>query len=129
VRVLLDTHAFLAWSSAGGARLTERARDVLADAGTEVLLSAASGFEIATKATRGRLELPDDPRRFIPSRVARYGFHVLPISLEHAVRAGILPDIHRDPFDRILIAQAQVEGLPILTADPLIARYDVETIW
>jgi len=129
LRVLLDTHAFLAWTSAGGARLTPLARDVIADAETDVLLSAVSGFEIAAKAARGRLDLPEDAGRFVPSRVARHGFHVLPISLEHALRGGMLPDIHRDPFDRILIAQAQIEGLPILTADPMIARYDVETIW
>ena len=94
-----------------------------------VLLSAASAWEISIKAARGRLELPQPPERYVPDRVRRHRMTVLDVALSHALRAGALPEIHADPFDRLLVAQAQLEGLPILTADPAIARYEVETIW
>lgn len=129
MRVLLDTHAFLWWVSDGGRRLSERARDVISDGETVSLFSAASAYEIATKVTAGRLELPRSPARYLPDRIALHNFALLSIELDHAIRAGTLPVIHRDPWDRILVAQAQVEGVPIVTADPAIGRYDVETIW
>lgn len=129
MRVLLDTHAFLAWVSAGGARLSTRARELVSDEATEALVSAVSAAEISTKVANGRLVLPGPAERYVPSRIARHGFMVLPLDLRHALRVGSLPDIHRDPWDRLLVAQAQLEGLPIITADPLIGRYDVETIW
>jgi len=129
VKVLLDTHAFLWWLSEGGARLSDRARELIASSSTQTLVSSASAYEIAAKVELGRLELPSSPTRYIPDRIALHGFAVLPIALEHALRAGGLPLIHRDPWDRMLVAQAQVEGVPIVTADPAIGRYDVETIW
>ncbi len=128
MKAILDTHAFLWWLLADE-RLSAISRSVIEQPENDILVSAITGYEIASKATRGRLVLPGSPSAFVGSRVSSEGFAPLAVSLEHAVRAGILPDIHRDPFDRILIAQAQVEGLPILTADPLIAQYDVETIW
>lgn len=73
--------------------------------------------------------LPDVAERYVPDRLRHHGFVLMSIEPSHAFRAGSLPPIHRDPFDRMLVAQAQVEGLPILTADPAISRYDVETIW
>ena len=94
-----------------------------------VLLSAASAWEISIKAARGRLDLPAPAERYVPDRVRRHRMTVLDVALSHALRAGALPEIHADPFDRLLVAQAQLEGLPILTADPTIARYEVETIW
>jgi PIN domain nuclease of toxin-antitoxin system len=129
LRVLLDTHAFLWWASARGARLSDRARDLLSDGATDAAFSIASAWEIAIKVGGGRMVLPDEPERYVPDRLRHHGFELMPIALTHAIRAGALPPLHRDPFDRMLIAQAQIEGLPILTADPAISRYDVETIW
>jgi PIN domain nuclease of toxin-antitoxin system len=129
VRVLLDTHTFLWWSSRRGEQLSERARELLADGSTEASFSVVSAWEIAIKVGGGRIELPEPVERYVPSRIRHHGFDFMPIELSHVFRAGSLPPIHRDPFDRMLVAQAQVEGVPILTADPAISRYDVETIW
>jgi PIN domain nuclease of toxin-antitoxin system len=92
-------------------------------------VSVVSALEISAEAARGRLELPDVANRYVPRVIERHGFTTLSVHLAHALRAGSLPDVHRDPFDRLLIAQAQVEGIPIITADPAIGRYEVETIW
>lgn len=92
-------------------------------------MSMASIWELAIKAGAGRILLPDSVERYVPDRIGRHGFELLAIELPHVFRAGALPRIHGDPFDRMLVAQAQIEGLPILTADPAIGRYDVETIW
>jgi PIN domain nuclease of toxin-antitoxin system len=128
VRVLLDTQAFLWWVS-GADRLTDRAREVIADPGTEVLVSVASAWEIAIKSAAGRLELEGPAETYVPDRIRQHGFAVLPVELGHALRTGVLPRHHGDPFDRLLVAQGQVEGVPIITADPLIGLYDVATIW
>ena len=128
MRALLDTHAFLWWVS-GGSRVSDRARSVIEDSGSTILFSAASGWEIAIKFARGRLELPRPPLRYVPDRVRRHRLTVLDVTLNHALRAGALPELHTDPFDRLLVAQAQIEGIPILSSDPAIGRYDVETIW
>jgi PIN domain nuclease of toxin-antitoxin system len=129
LRILLDTHAFLWWASERGVRLSERARELLSDGATDAAFSIASVWEIAIKAGAGRMVLPDLVERYVPDRLRYHGFQLMSIELSHVFRAGALPIIHRDPFDRMLIAQAQIEGLPILTADPAISRYDVETIW
>jgi len=128
-RVLLDTHSFLWWTSQHGARLSPKARDVIASDETEVLLSVVSAWELAIKASAGRIDIPDEIGRFVPRRVRRHDLRVLNVTLEHALRVASLPPIHRDPFDRLLVAQAQVEGIPLVTGDPAITRYDVETIW
>jgi PIN domain nuclease of toxin-antitoxin system len=129
LKVLLDTHVFLWWASERGARLSDRVRDLLTDGATEVAFSVVSAWEIAIKVGGGRMELPGDVERYLPDRLRHHGFELMPIQLSHAFRAGSLPRLHGDPFDRMLVAQAQVEGLPILTADPAISRYEVETIW
>ncbi len=129
MRVLLDTHAFLWWVTERGARLSDRARDLLSEGETDVAFSVASVWEIAIKAGAGRMDLPDAVEHYIPDRLHHHAFELLSIELTHVFRAGALPRIHGDPFDRMLVAQAQIEGLPILTADPAISRYDVETIW
>lgn len=129
MRVLLDTHAFLWWVSSGGSRLSDPARDVLSDGANAVMVSLASVWEMSIKVGTGRMELPDAIERYLPDRLRHHGFDLLPIELAHAYRAGSLPRIHGDPFDRMLIAQAQIEDLVVLTADPAISRYDVETIW
>jgi PIN domain nuclease of toxin-antitoxin system len=126
---LIDTHVFLWWASDRGALVSERARELLSDGATDVSFSMASAWEIAIKVGGGRMELPETVERYLPDRIRHHGFDLMPIDLPHVFRAGALPRLHGDPFDRMLVAQAQVEGLPILTADPVLARYDVETIW
>jgi PIN domain nuclease of toxin-antitoxin system len=128
MRALLDTHTFL-WWVLDVPRLSSESRAILEDGANELLFSAASAYELALKARTGKLSLPEPAETYVPSRLVANGFSRLPIELAHALRAGILPSIHGDPFDRLLVAQAQIEGIPILTADPAISRYDVETIW
>ncbi|CAD7774758.1 MAG: PIN domain protein [Candidatus Methanoperedenaceae archaeon GB37] len=128
MRVLLDTHTFLWWIS-NDTRLSSRAREVISNGNNELLLSAASGWEIAIKVRLGRLQLPYEPERFIPEQLVINAIQSLPIKISHALHTYSLPIYHRDPFDRIIIAQAQLEGLPILTSDPQIAKYKVEIIW
>jgi PIN domain nuclease of toxin-antitoxin system len=128
-RVLLDTHSFLWWVSQNGAQLSPAARDVIGSDLIEIMISVVSTWEIAIKASSGRLDLQEPVGRFVPRRIRRHDLRVLNVTLEHTLRVAELPMIHRDPFDRLLIAQAQVERLPIVTNDPAISRYDVETIW
>jgi PIN domain nuclease of toxin-antitoxin system len=128
MKALVDTHTFL-WWVLDVPRLSPESRRILEDGANELMFSAASAYELALKAHSGRLTLPEPPETYVPSRLSANGFTPLPIEHRHALRAGILPWIHRDPFDRMIVAQAQLEGLPILTADPAIGRYDVETIW
>lgn len=128
MRALLDTHAFI-WWVLDAPQLSSECRRILDDGANEVLLSAVSAYELAYKANRGRLTLPESPEIYVRGRLAANGFGALSIELNHALRAASLPMIHSDPFDRILVAQAQLEGLPIITADPAIAQYDVEVIW
>ncbi len=128
MRVLLDTHAFL-WWVLEDPRLSPRALSVVAAPEYDVLVSAVSAWEIAIKSADARLDLPEPAGTYVRDRIAANGFRELAVTVEHAVRAASLPAIHRDPFDRLLIAQAQVEGIPILTSDTAIARYDVDVIW
>jgi PIN domain nuclease of toxin-antitoxin system len=109
--------------------LSDSAREILGDGENDVIVSTACCYEIAYKADMGRLELPEPPEPYIRSRLVANNFRSLPVDLSHALRAATLPGVHRDPFDRIRVAQAQIEDLPILTADLAISRYDVETIW
>lgn len=128
MRAIVDTHAFL-WLFADDRRLSEPARVVLEDDANTIYLSAASAYEITVKARLGRLMLPKPPESFIAERLTLGSFRSLAISIAHATRAGTLPQIHGDPWDRLLVAQAQIEGIPIVTADKAIGGYDVETIW
>jgi len=128
VRALLDSHAFI-WWVLDMPNLSDDCREILADGANEIMLSVASAYEITYKATQGRLTLPDEPAEYLRSRLIANGFESLPVDLPHALRAATLPRIHGDPIDRLLVAQAQIEGLALLTADPAIGRYDVETIW
>jgi len=128
VRVLLDTRAFL-WWVLEDPRLSARAQSVIKAQESDVLVSAVSAWEIAIKSADARLDLPEPAQTYVPDRIAANGFRELDVTVEHAARVAGLPAIHRDPFDHLLIAQAQVEGIPILTSDPAIARYDVDIIW
>jgi len=122
----LDTHVFL-WLLAEPDRLGEHIGS-LEDPSNELLLSAASSWEIAIKTQLGRLHLPEDPKRFVPDRMRAIGAEPLPIEHNHALAVGELPPLHRDPFDRILVAQARGLRLTIVTADVNIARYEVDTL-
>jgi PIN domain nuclease of toxin-antitoxin system len=99
------------------------------DGGNELLFSVASSWEIAIKYAVGKLALPEPPPDFVPPRLRRDRISTLHIEHRHALHLASLPMHHRDPFDRILIAQAQLEGVPIITADHRFHRYDVEILW
>jgi PIN domain nuclease of toxin-antitoxin system len=126
VRLLLDTHVFL-WLLAEPERLGDRIAS-LQDPGNQLLLSAASSWEIAIKAQLGRLNLPDDPKRYVPDRMRTIGAEPLAVQHTHALAVADLPPLHRDPFDRLLIAQARDLRLRIVTADEQIAQYPVDTL-
>jgi PIN domain nuclease of toxin-antitoxin system len=123
MRILLDTHCWL-WLQVSPERLTAQVRDLLADPGNELYLSAASAWEIAVKWSLGKLPLPAPPSEYVPSRLDRQGVAGLPVELRHALQVASLPRHHRDPFDRLLIAQAQIENLHLLTADRTFASYE-----
>jgi PIN domain nuclease of toxin-antitoxin system len=128
VKLLLDTHAFLWWAS-GDPRLSSRAAGLISDAENDVFFSAASAWEIVIKSGLGRVRLPDAPKRYLPDRMARHGFAVLPVQMRHAIRVHDLPPLHRDPFDRMLVAQALAEDMALLSGDPHVARYPVTVLW
>ncbi len=130
MNVLLDTHVFLWWIE-DNPRLSSRAREVIADGENMVFVSAASGREIAIKARLGKLSLPENEAldRFISDQLQVNAFQVLPVQLSHALHVYTLPLLHRDPFDRLLVAQSQVEKMPLVTGDDQIARYRVQVIW
>jgi PIN domain nuclease of toxin-antitoxin system len=128
VRALLDTHTFLWWIN-DDARLSNRCRAIISSGVNEILFSAVSAWEIAVKASIGRLTIPGDLETYTLEQVSRNRFEVLPISLAHALRVSRLPSHHKDPFDRMLIAQALVEKVTILTAEAQIARYPIHVAW
>jgi PIN domain nuclease of toxin-antitoxin system len=128
VKYLLDTHTLL-WWILNDAQLSPPCRGLIEDGANTIYFSAASAWEIAIKSQIGKLPLPEPPDRFLPERLKRHGFTPMPISVGHALRTYTLPLHHRDPFDRILVAQSEAEDAPILTADSLISQYGVRTIW
>ena len=127
MRVLLDTQCWL-WMALAPDRFSSRSRRLVEDRQNLLYLSAASAWEIAIKHGLGKLRLPEDPETYVPARMAALAVLPLAIDTPHALRAAALPPHHRDPFDRLLIAQAQIEDLPLLTADSALAVYDVTTI-
>ena len=124
MKLLLDTHCWL-WMVAASHRLDEATRSLLLDEDNDLLLSAASSWEIAIKHALGKLPLPAPPAEYVPSRMIATGVAGLPVEHRHALRVAALPPHHRDPFDRLLVSQAQLEGLTLLTADPQLEAYDV----
>ena len=128
MKVLLDTCTFL-WIAAAPEALSAQARALFQDADNEVYLSAASAWEIATKHALGRLPLPEPAERLIPRLRERHGVEALPIDEESTLHLPRLPPIHRDPFDRILVCQAIVHGMTLVTPDPVIAQYPARIIW
>jgi PIN domain nuclease of toxin-antitoxin system len=124
---LLDTNAFL-WAVQEPDKLEDTAREAIEDPDTEVYISSAVAWEIAIKHGKGNLPLPLAPLMYVPSRMKALGFIDLPITQEHALAVSLLPAIHADPFDRIMIAQTQVEGLAFVTRDARVLTYPINTI-
>ncbi|MGH9672423.1 MAG: type II toxin-antitoxin system VapC family toxin [Bryobacteraceae bacterium] len=126
--VLVDTHAFLWWIT-DNSRLPAHARSCFTERRNQLFLSVASLWEIIVKTQIGRLAIPRPAGPYLVQQMARNALRVLPLQPGHVFRLENLPMHHRDPFDRILVAQSQEEGWPVLTGDPLIRAYDVQTIW
>jgi PIN domain nuclease of toxin-antitoxin system len=124
VIVLLDTHAVL-WALEASPRLSATARDVIEDAGNVILVSVASAWEIEIKKALGRLEAPEDLEAALESA----GFLKRLVTFADVRHLAALPAHHKDPFDRILVAQAMAEGAPLVSGDPRISRYPIQVIW
>jgi PIN domain nuclease of toxin-antitoxin system len=126
VKLLLDTHIFL-WLQTAPERLGQQLK-LVEDHETELLVSAVTSWEIAIKHGIGRLPLPDPPERYVPDRMKAIG--ATPLAIEHsaALAVSALPPVHRDPFDRLLVAQARLLDVSILTADPVLGQYPVRTV-
>lgn len=129
MKALLDTHTFLWWIT-DSSQLSQHAREIISNRTNNLYLSAASGWEIVIKASLGKIKLPqDDILPFITEQLTVNAITPLSVQMNHACQVIYLPLYHRDPFDRLIIAQAQLENMPIITADNEIANYDVEIIW
>jgi len=127
MKILLDTHALIWWFE-NESRLSRRASSMIANQNNTVFVSAAIAWELAIKVNLGKFDTLSLATE-LPRYTAEEGFEELPISMEQAVRAGLLPLHHRDPFDRLLVAQAQAPNVPILSADKVLDRYDVKRVW
>jgi PIN domain nuclease of toxin-antitoxin system len=125
--VLLDTHVLLWWLQ-GGSNLSSQARTIVSDPATKALVSAASAWEIAIKFKAGKLDAGGLVARF-HSILEVNRFLELPVSATHAIKAGLLEGSHRDPFDRMLVAQAQIENVPIVSNDKMFDRFSVRRLW
>jgi PIN domain nuclease of toxin-antitoxin system len=128
VRLLLDTCTFL-WIVSGSPRLSKKAAQWFTDPANEIFLSAVSAWEISVKHSLGTLRLSAPPIDFVPSQRESHGIAALPLMEEEVVYLPKLPKLHRDPFDRMLVCQAIVNGLAILTPDALISQYPIRTLW
>ncbi|MBV9775054.1 MAG: type II toxin-antitoxin system VapC family toxin [Gemmatimonadetes bacterium] len=128
MRLLLDTHSFL-WFITADPKLSPSADRELRSGGNQLLLSLASVWEIAIKVGIGRLPIPTPLEQFIPEQLTRNRIDLLPIALPHALETARLPLHHRDPFDRLIIAQALLEGLPVVSADGAFDSYPIQRLW
>ena len=128
MRLLLDTHTFL-WYIQGDPRTSARARQLIEDPANQIFLSIASLWEIAIKVALGKLALNERFDLLIPREIKDGGFLTLAIDVPHTIVVSTLPHHHRDPFDRMLIAQAMAEGMPIVGADPAFDAYGVTRLW
>lgn len=128
MKYLLDTNVWL-WSLFEPERIARNTREVLADFSQDVFLSAATSWEVAIKAGLGKLTLPEPPATYVPRRMADQGLRPLPISHPHVLAVFSLPHHHHDPFDRLLIAQAKLEDMVLMTGDPTFKKYPVEIVW
>ena len=128
MKLLLDTHAFLWWIT-DDAQLSPKARELISDSNNTMYWSAASSWEVSIKYALGRLPLPETPEEFLPAELGKNRIESLSVIDAHAFQAGRLPRRHGDPFDRMLVAQAQVESLAILSNDRKLIHYDVDIHW
>jgi len=128
MQILLDTCTFL-WMISGDGQLSKRAERAICDPENEVFLSAASCWEIAVKYSLGKLALPDAPAEYIPQQRDRHGVEPLTIGEGAALIYASLPDVHRDPFDRILVCQALDLGLILASPDPVLRKYPAKLLW
>lgn len=128
MRLLLDTHAMY-WYIEGNPQLSATGQTLIRDASNEVLISPASYWEIAIKISIGKWTLNRTYEEFIDIGLNRYGFQVLPILPRHAAKVIGLPFHHKDPFDRLLVAQAMVEGIPIISNDAALDAYGIQRLW
>ena len=128
MRLLLDTVAFI-WLAENDVSLSRLARDLIVDPSNDVYLSTASAWEIAIKYSIGRLELEIPPQEYVPEQRRLHRIEPLSIVEADALHVGNLPNIHRDPFDRLIIAQAIVQGMSVVTNDSLIRRYPAPVVW
>jgi PIN domain nuclease of toxin-antitoxin system len=128
MQLLIDTHVFL-WMQSDPGRFGSTTRSLIEGQGTTLFLSAASSWEIAIKYAIGRLSLPEPPSAYVPSRMSASAVTGLPIEHAHALAVENLDLHHRDPFDRMLVAQAKTDGLTILTADRKLEPYPVDIRW
>jgi len=127
VQLLLDTHAFI-WSAASPQSLTSAARRAIQDPTNDIYISAVSAWEIVIKHGLGKISLPQAPEIWVPSRIVAMGFKSLSIRLEHTLAVTSLPHHHEDPFDRMLLAQATVENLTVVTRDLRMLKYKIPTL-
>lgn len=128
MKLLLDTCTFL-WLITDSQQLSARVRPLLLDRSNSVFFSAVSAWEISVKFGLGKLPLPQPPSTFVPFERARHDLQPLPLSESACLAVGRLPDLHKDPFDRMLICQSIIEGLTLVTPDPLICQYAVSVVW
>jgi PIN domain nuclease of toxin-antitoxin system len=128
LRALLDTHALIWWFS-DDPSLPQTVRGIIADTDNTLVVSAASAWEIAIKFQQGKLRKVADLVSDFSGRIGREGFQLLPISAEHGIRAGLLTGPHKDPFDRMLIAQSQAENMPIISNETIFESYGVRRLW
>ena len=128
MKLLLDTHTLLWWLF-DDPQLSESVRKAVATADNRILVSSASAWELATKYRIGKLPEAGNIVEKLPHYLRKERFEVLPISLEHALKAGLLPGPHRDPFDRMLMAQSEIEKIPVATIDPVFTQYGVRVVW
>lgn len=128
MRAIFDTHALIWWFS-DDPSLPQTVRGIIADTDNTILVSAASAWELAIKYQQGKFRKVADLVSDFSGRIDREGFQLLPISAEHGIRAGLLPGLHKDPFDRMLIAQSQAENVPIISNETLFDAYGVRRLW
>ena len=128
MKYLLDTHTFL-WAIGEPDKLSKKVFEILENTDNEIFTSVVNTWEICIKYSIGKLDLKKDPEKFILEEIQEANFQILNIKLNHLFPLTRFPDFHKDPFDRLLIAQSQTEGMPILSNDPLIKKYKVKVIW
>ncbi|MEX0755612.1 MAG: type II toxin-antitoxin system VapC family toxin [Actinomycetota bacterium] len=128
MRVLVDAHAVL-WAAVDDERLPGSVRELLADTKTRLVLSVATIWELTLKSMADRLRLPEPPEQYFEGLIRDFGYEVLPIHQRHVLALPELPTVHGDPFDRILVAQAVVEEIAVVTGDPHLREYPIHTLW